>query len=87
MNKTLHIKVKPSSPRPGVEESDGEYLVRVKAPAREGEANQEARKLLAGHFGVGLNAVTITRGGRAREKTVTIKLKEQAKKPQGGSHG
>lgn len=87
MSRTLHIKVKPSSGRPGVEENGSEYLVRVKAPARRGEANLEARKLLARHFGVGLSAVTITRGGRAKEKTISIRLENEAKKTQGGPHG
>jgi uncharacterized protein YggU (UPF0235/DUF167 family) len=72
------VAVKPRQRRPGVAGvvSDGQGRARlalhVAAPAREGEANDAVRALLAETLGVSKGAVTILAGAGAREKRVYV---------------
>ena len=52
--------------------ADGEYSVSVRAPAREGKANEAVIELLAKHFFVPKSFVKIIRGQTARRKLVEI---------------
>lgn len=47
---------------------DGQYEVRVKAPAIEGRANEAVQKLLAKHLGVAKTRVKLVRGVKSRVK-------------------
>lgn len=51
---------------------DGVLLVRVRAPAVEGRANESMRRLVAKRLGVSRSAITIVRGDRSRDKVIEI---------------
>ena len=69
----IEIRVKPGAKQTAVEKSsDGNYIVKVKAPAREGRANEAVVEFLAGHFGIPKRSVTIVRGQASRNKLVEI---------------
>lgn len=69
----IKILVKPHSKISAIEElGNNEYLVRVKALAQEGEANEEVIRLLAKHFATAKSCVKISRGLTSRYKTVII---------------
>ncbi|MEK7118261.1 MAG: DUF167 domain-containing protein [Patescibacteria group bacterium] len=52
---------------------DGRLLVSVSAPQKNGKANERMRELLAKHFGVPFDAVTIRRGHASTTKTVFVR--------------
>lgn len=52
---------------------DGRFLVAVSAPRAEGKANERMRELLARHFGVSFDAVTIRHGHTSGTKTVFVR--------------
>jgi uncharacterized protein len=69
----ISIKVKPNPRESGVEEAgSGQFLVKVKAPPKEGRANQEVIESLARHFGVPKSRVTIAVGLRSSRKVVNV---------------
>lgn len=69
----ISVIVKPQSKKAEVKKlSAGEYAVSVRAPAREGKANEEAVELLAEHFSAPKSAVRIVRGERGRRKIVEL---------------
>lgn len=71
--KTLRVKVKPNARVSELEEqSDGTWLARVKAPPVDGKANDELVALIAEHFGVRRNLVSIKSGAGGRLKLVQI---------------
>lgn len=73
--KTISVKVKPSSRLSGlVEQPDGTWLARVKAPPVDGKANAALVELVAERFGVRKAQVTIKSGAGARLKLVQIDL-------------
>lgn len=49
-----------------------ELIVRIKAPAREGKANQELAKFLAKSFGIPRSAVKLVKGGHSRHKVISF---------------
>ncbi len=53
-------------------QADGSYRVRVKARAREGEANEALVRALARHFGVPQRDVEIRTGHGSRRKIVEV---------------
>lgn len=54
------------------EKSVGELAVLVKAPAREGKANNAVCRLVAEHFGVAPSHVRIVYGRTSKKKVVEI---------------
>lgn len=69
----IGIRVKPGSKNESVEKTaDGGYIVRVKAPAREGRANEAVIAALGRHFGVPKSRISIVRGLSGRDKMVDI---------------
>ncbi len=74
MKRTITITVKANARHNEgvVQMADGSFVVRVKAPAREGLANVAVRKLIAKHFAVPASAVTIVRGQTAKTKTLIV---------------
>lgn len=69
---TLHITVKPKSPRVAVLRTADGVLVRVTAPPVEGAANDAVIKALAAALGVPKSRLTITAGASGRVKRVTV---------------
>jgi uncharacterized protein YggU (UPF0235/DUF167 family) len=69
---TLHILVKPKSPRNEVLRTDDGLLVRVTAPPVEGAANAAVIKLLATALGLPQSRLAITAGSTGRLKRVTV---------------
>ena len=71
--KTLQVKVRPNARAAVLEPcADGTWLARLKAPPVEGRANEELIALVARHFGVRRNQVSIRAGASARTKLLRI---------------
>jgi uncharacterized protein (TIGR00251 family) len=69
----LTVRLRPNARVEKVEKlSDREYRVWVRAPAREGKANDALIRLLSDHFGRPRSAVTLVRGAASRNKRVEI---------------
>ena len=69
----ITVRVKPGSKVETVEKApDGGYIVRVKAPAHEGRANEAVIAALGRHFGVPKSRISIARGLSGKAKTVDI---------------
>ena len=69
----IRCRIKPNDKHDeSVDLVDGEYVVRVKAPAQEGRANEAARRVLAKHFGVAPTQVTLVGGHTSKHKTFEI---------------
>lgn len=69
----VRVAVKPGSRIERVErQPDGSLLVRVRARAREGEANAAVVKTVAGFYGVPKSKVKLIAGGRSRSKLLEI---------------
>jgi len=69
----IWVNVKPAAKREKIESlSQGEYNVWVRAPAREGRANEAVAELLAEHFSVPKTTLRIVRGEKSRRKLVQI---------------
>ena len=69
----IQVTVKPQAKNEEVRKiAEGEYAALVRAPAREGKANEALIALLANHFSVTKSSVKIIRGQRSRKKLVEI---------------
>ncbi len=69
----IRVKIIPGSRKDHIEESsDGRLIVSVRAPRKEGKANDRLRELLAIHFDVPLTRVHILKGHASSSKTVRI---------------
>ncbi len=69
----IWITVKPQARREEVKKlANGEYSVSVRAPAREGKANEAVVELLAEHFSVPKSSIRIVRGDTARKKLIEV---------------
>ena len=69
----ISVHVKPGSKQEAVEKiSDSEFIVRVKAPAKEGRANDAVIAVLSEYFGRPNSRVTILRGTAGSNKVVEI---------------
>ena len=73
MSIRIWVTAKPQSKRQELKRiSDGEYVVSVHAPAREGKANRAVIELLAAHFSVSRSSIKIIRGESSKRKLVEI---------------
>jgi uncharacterized protein (TIGR00251 family) len=71
--RTLKVKVKPGSREEAlVEQADGTWLARVKAPPVDGKANAALIALVATHFGLRRTQVAIKSGASGRVKLVQL---------------
>jgi uncharacterized protein YggU (UPF0235/DUF167 family) len=71
--KEFRVKVHTDGKKELVEEGeDGRFLVTVRAPRKEGRANERLRTLLAKHFLVDVEQVQIIRGKDQSSKTVRL---------------
>lgn len=69
----IWVNIKPASNRETIEAvSKEEYNVWVRAPAREGRANQALIELLAEYFRAPKSMLRIVRGEKSRRKLVQI---------------
>ncbi len=69
----IAIKVKPNSKEEAVEPvNKNEFILRVRAPAREGRANEAVIELLSEYFSVPQKRVMIIRGHKSKNKVVEI---------------
>lgn len=71
----IAVDVVPGAPRTElgkVNEWRGALQVKVAAPPKEGEANEELVRFLAEKLGLPRGSVTILKGGTSRHKTVRI---------------
>lgn len=69
----ITVKIKPNAKTEIVEKrSDGGFSVRVKAPAREGKANEALVKALSCHFNIPKSRISIISGLGSKNKIVEI---------------
>ena len=70
--RTIQVRVKPGARTSLLEERDGVWQARLKAPPVDGRANAELVSLVAARFGCAKAAVTIRSGRSGRIKLVQI---------------
>ena len=69
----IKVKVMPNSSKEEVVQQDAsEYIVRVRAPAQEGRANEAALRVLAAHFKVSRSSVRIVSGFSSKHKIIEV---------------
>jgi uncharacterized protein (TIGR00251 family) len=69
----LRVKVKPNSRMSSlIQQADGSWQARLKAPPVDGKANDELVALIAAHFKCRKTAVVIKSGASGRTKLVSI---------------
>ena len=69
----IKVKVMPNSSKEEVVQQDvSEYIVRVRAPAQEGRANEAALRVLAAHFKVSRSSVRIVSGFSSKHKIIEV---------------
>ena len=70
----LLVSVKPGAKVEEVERVDETHFrVSVKAPAREGKANEAVLRILARHFRLARTRLTLLHGQRSKNKVVELK--------------
>lgn len=70
----IKVKVKPNSKQQTIEQSEnGSWVIRLKSPPVNGQANQELIELLAKKFQVPKAQVTIKTGLSAKNKLIEIR--------------
>ncbi len=68
-----HVTVRPNAKENRIaEKAPGEFAVWVKAPAREGKANEAVCRLVAEHLGVAPSRVRLVHGRLAKKKVIEI---------------
>lgn len=68
----LHVKIKPNQRFDGIERVDGQWVIRVKAPALEGKANDHLIRYLSEVLDVPGSSIIVTKGQTSRFKTLEI---------------
>ncbi|MFH1190394.1 MAG: DUF167 domain-containing protein [Candidatus Omnitrophota bacterium] len=69
----ISVRIKPNSKTESVEKlPGGEFLVRVKAPAREGKANEALIMALKRYFDIPKSRISISGGLGSKNKVVDI---------------
>ena len=68
----IQVKVKPNSKNEELSQEGDSFIVKVKEPPREGQANQAVIKLLAEYFGVPQSQVRILSGFKNKNKVIEI---------------
>lgn len=75
----VQVTVRPRSRRRAVQEDGDTLVVWVRSPPTRGRANEEARELLADHFGVSKERVRLIRGWKSRKKVFEVELPEEGR--------
>jgi uncharacterized protein (TIGR00251 family) len=69
----IRVSVKPGASTDEVTRlADGSLLVRVKARAREGEANDAVTRVVARHFRIPRTSIRIVSGHKSRSKLIEL---------------
>jgi uncharacterized protein len=68
-----NIKVMPHSMREEVSKQGDTYIVRVKAAAQDGKANEAVMELLGKHFKVPKSSIVIVTGKTSHNKIIEIR--------------
>jgi hypothetical protein len=69
----ISVRVKPNSKEEKVDKLlENEYVLRVKAPPKEGKANLAVIELLSEHFGIAKSRIVILKGHKSKNKIVQI---------------
>ncbi|WP_305097554.1 DUF167 domain-containing protein [Croceibacterium aestuarii] len=68
----LALRVTPGARSEAVEVGDGAVLVKVRAKAKDGEANEAVLSLLAQALGVATSRLRLLRGATGRDKLVQL---------------
>ncbi len=69
----IQVKVKPNSRHALIEpQIEGNLIVRLKSPPKEGKANKELIKLLSSFYSLPQSHIQITSGHHKKEKTVLV---------------
>ena len=69
----IRVRLTPRAAREQIAPGEGDgYVVRVTAPPVDGRANDALCRLIARRAGVAPSRVTLVRGARSREKTVSV---------------
>ena len=69
----IFVKVKPSSKVERVTKvSENEFILSVKAPAKEGRANEALVRLLSEYFDMPKSRITILKGLTSRDKIIEL---------------
>lgn len=74
MSGRIDIAVKPGSRVDSIEKIGDEYIVRTKARAIDGKANEAVVRLLAEYFGVPKTRIKLVHGHASRHKVFEIPL-------------
>lgn len=70
----LAVKVTPGAREETVTLADGVVLVKVRAPADKGAANDAVTQVVARALGLAPSRVTLVRGGTSRHKVLRVAL-------------
>ena len=69
----IFVTAKPGAKEEKVEATDStHFVVRVKAPAKDGRANWAVERALAAHFGIAPSRVRLVSGAASRQKVFDI---------------
>lgn len=68
----LHVKIKPNQCLDKVEKQDGNWVIRLKAPAIDGKANEHLIGYLSAVLDLPKSAIVLKKGQTARFKTLEI---------------
>ena len=69
----IWVTVKPQAKKEEVRHvAEGEYVVSVHAPARDGKANLALIEMLSGYFSVAKSSIRIIHGQSSRKKLIEI---------------
>ncbi len=68
----IRARIKPNSKSLAIEKVGDELVVRVKAPAVDGKANEAAIKLIAQYYGTPKTKVKLIHGATSRKKVFEI---------------
>ena len=68
----LALRVTPGARSEGLEIGDGALLVKVRAKAKDGEANAAVMALLAEALGIAASRLRLLRGATGRDKVVQL---------------
>ena len=72
MRTRLALSVKPGSKQPGIENTADGFVLRVRARALEGAANEACIEALADYLDVAPSHITLVRGAQSRHKLFEV---------------
>lgn len=73
----IYLKVKPSQRFSSIERKEEEWIVRLAAPAIDGQANSELVRFIAQSLNIPKSSVQLVKGQTSRLKCLEIQLSEE----------